>query len=656
MNIAVDIQPLCTGSATRGMGVYTLGLLRGMFAQDRENEYYIFNFYGDCALDSEELPPNVHYKKIYPGVDACLLTNIVFLLTHEMGMRYNSLVHGVYQSFIKENNIDVFFITSPIDNHMAYQREWFSGAKTACIFYDLVPYLFQEKYNKDEYALARYTKLLDFVCGCDLLLAISQSAKEDIVEYMGVGADRVKVIHAGVSGGFEAADFSDEAVEAALFKYSVSGEFMLFPSGNDFRKNASRTVYAYCRLPKEIIEKYQLVISGAPPQDEMDIIAGVLEASGINGRVVFTGHVPHEDMLLLYNKCSLVLFPSLYEGFGLPVIEAFKCGKNVVTSDNSSLGEVARGAAVLVDPYSEDGIARGIIEGLSLDEQSFGSTKRERIAFYTWERSARLAVQAISGMAQPSRKTMRTRKKIAYFSPMQPISSPVAVYSELLLPALREYCDVDIFVDGGYRPRQYLHVMRHSLFPKLADSYDAVIYQLADNRYNTYMLPYLIEFGGVAVMHDINLNSSVYAALAGQKALYSAFLSREISGARQAVLKMAKNNLFASALLDEIELNRFALHKAQKIIVNNEKDRLRLMEKNAGYCIRCIETGRSANAMADVARGYYDFIFGPSRSYMSDADIYDICRLEIVQRKLGDVDGEVRKLSETLSYVVLGNE
>ena len=132
-------------------------LRRPLLAQDAENEYYIFNFYGECALDSIELPSNVHYRKIYPGKDAYLLANIVFLLTHELGMRYNDIVEGVYQAFIKEHGIDVFLICSPIDNHMVYQREWFRGTRTACIFYDLVPYLFKDHYVKEEYAWARYS-------------------------------------------------------------------------------------------------------------------------------------------------------------------------------------------------------------------------------------------------------------------------------------------------------------------------------------------------------------------------------------------------------------------------------------------------------------------------------------------------------------------
>ncbi len=644
MNIAVDLQPLCTESARRGMGVYTLNLLEEMFRQDKENKYILFNIYGDCCIDGTELPPNVEYFKLYPGEGRYLLD---YSFTEEgVGMKYDGLIEGIFQTFIKQNAIDLFFITSPFDVYMTYNKDWFCGCRTACIFYDMVPWLFPESYLTDVGVRQRYDSVLDFVSGADLLLAISGCAKNDIVKYMEVAPERVKVIHAGVSSGFAQTEFSAERKRETFSKYGIVSEYMLFPSGDDFRKNALGTVRAYNALKGETKAACQLVVTGKSPEAEMGEVRDILSENGIEDRVIFSGHIPYEDLLLLYNNAKLVLFPSLYEGFGLPVIEAFKCGKNVVTSNNSSLGEVAEGAAVLVDPRSVEDITRGIETALLMEDFSaFDAVKAERIAFYTWENSARLALEGINALT-PINKPEQKRMRVAYFAPLPPLDSAAAKNGEALLAELLKYCDVDVYVDGGYHPERYIRVINHVAYPERAKLYDVAIFNLWDDADCLYMLPHINGAGGIVIMSDESLHSSVLAACRSGRlpwSLYERMLREEVEDARRFMREVRQNPEFARVAQSEISLNRAVLDCADKIVAGSAELRERLLQKNIGYPVR---------AMSSMEE-FLAFIQDNSKKYIDDADILYICEFEIPAREL-DFETEMPRVAETFSYVAGG--
>src|SRR5262249_39680114 len=132
-------------------------------------------------------------------------------------------------------------------------------------------------------------------------------------------------------------------------------------------------------------------------------IRAALGGSRAAGRMVLTGHVPGTDLPVLYSLADALVMPSLYEGFGLPVLEAMACGTAVVTSNVASLPEVAGGAAVLVDPTSVEGIARGI-RGLIDDESLREDLRRRGLARakeFTWEQAARRCLDIFAGLAAP---------------------------------------------------------------------------------------------------------------------------------------------------------------------------------------------------------------------------------------------------------------
>src|SRR5512133_1042821 len=175
--------------------------------------------------------------------------------------------------------------------------------------------------------------------------------------------------------------------------YGISGNYVLYFGGFDVRKNVGRVIRAYHAARPNFARPHQLVLAGS-----MGLIGHPLypdprplvEQLGLQDEVVVTGRVSEEEKQLLFSGASAFVFPSLYEGFGIPVLEAMACGAPVITSNSSSLPEVAGDAALLVDPTSVDGIAGAITR--RLEDQALRDDLRERgarrAALFNWDDSA----------------------------------------------------------------------------------------------------------------------------------------------------------------------------------------------------------------------------------------------------------------------------
>ena len=181
------------------------------------------------------------------------------------------------------------------------------------------------------------------------ITVISQSSKDDVVAYCGVPGDKVHVVYCGADEQFSPR--SREQVEQFRAARGLPEHFILYLGTLEPRKNVSQLLRAYATLHRNGSDKPKLVIAGAKGWGYADVFAAV-EQSGATGDVIFAGYVPQAELPLWYNAADLFVFPSLYEGFGLPVLEAMACGTPSITSNVSSLPEVAGDAGLLVDPHS----------------------------------------------------------------------------------------------------------------------------------------------------------------------------------------------------------------------------------------------------------------------------------------------------------------
>jgi glycosyltransferase involved in cell wall biosynthesis len=186
----------------------------------------------------------------------------------------------------------------------------------------------------------------------------STATREALARWVPSVAGRIRVVPLGIAEPFNVVR-DPRAAETLRIKYGVRGPFVLFVGRTEPKKNLVRLVEAYALLRRNGVTSYQLVVAGIPSWDQ-GAVEQAIRRHGLEGTVVFTGRVPREELPLLYSLAALFVFPSLYEGFGLPPLEAMACGAPVVASDRGALPETTGGAAVLVNPLAPPEIARAM--------------------------------------------------------------------------------------------------------------------------------------------------------------------------------------------------------------------------------------------------------------------------------------------------------
>ncbi len=214
------------------------------------------------------------------------------------------------------------------------------------------------------------------------VIAISQATKDDLARHYHISPDKVRVVYHGVEGRFHPTD--DPAARA---RYGLPGRYLLYLGTLQPRKNLERIVQAYSGLPPDTPP---LVLAGAPGW-YFERISAAIATLGLERRVLLPGYIADDDVPSVLSGASVLLYPSLYEGFGLPVLEAMACGIPVLTSRTSSLPEVAGDAALLVDPLSVPEITAAVQRLLADDALRVELARRgfERARLFTWERCAR---------------------------------------------------------------------------------------------------------------------------------------------------------------------------------------------------------------------------------------------------------------------------
>ena len=224
--------------------------------------------------------------------------------------------------------------------------------------------------------------------GKQSLITVSQQSRQDIENYLRVGRPRLEVIPPGIGAEFRLLT-PDLVREHLTNHFGISRPYVLFVGLLTQRKNIGRALQAFARIALEF-PRLIFVIAG-PRSWKQTPIEAIVESLHISDRVLLTGPVTDSDLPDLYNGAELFVFPSLYEGFGFPPLEAMACGTPVVTSNLSSLPEVAGQAALLVDPYDVDAIARAMRR--VLQDPALAAELKARglaqAAQFTWERTAR---------------------------------------------------------------------------------------------------------------------------------------------------------------------------------------------------------------------------------------------------------------------------
>ena len=261
-----------------------------------------------------------------------------------------------------------------------------TGARRVATIHDVIPYIYPETSSRLDWLIYRCWLPLA-VRRLDAIITVSEQSRSDIIRYLPTQPEDVTVIPEAASNTYCVLDQAEVAV--ALARHGIDFPYILYVGSVEARKNLPRLLAAYAQL-REWSGQWKLVIIGARKWKSNPVFDTVRQL-GLESHVHFTGYVEESDLPALYNGASLFVFPSLYEGFGLPVLEAMACGTPVVTSNTSSLPEVAGDAALLVDPSDVAAIAWAMRR--VLDDHALSAKMRAkglaRAREFTWERTAR---------------------------------------------------------------------------------------------------------------------------------------------------------------------------------------------------------------------------------------------------------------------------
>ncbi|CDE30891.1 glycosyl transferase group 1 [Ruminococcus sp. CAG:403] len=597
MRIAFDATAILGPmSKNRGIGNYVLSQFLHMIRQDPDNQYFFLNWIDKDFHLSDQLPgvTNLTEDFIDTGSQNVLLRE----------KACEEVMGAILQQYLQERQIDVFYITSPFEsNFVSYRKEWLQGVRTVATVYDIIPYVMKEHYLTDPVTNQWYMGCIERLRWVDSLLVISESVKSDLVQYLHFDPERIHVIWGAVDDHYQKIEIPEETRTALFQKYHITKPFIMCTGGEDKRKNLDGLIRAYGLLPQELRSQYQLVVVcklSAPAQEQLQAVA---KHSHVEQDVIFTNFVTTEELLQFYNLAALMAFPSKYEGFGLPIVEAWACGTPVVTSNNSSLAQIGGDAAILVSADSDADIAAGMERALQpqiLEELT--KKGEERLALYRWERVAEAAIGFLNQItpleaAQPAAPVSgSSAKRIACFTPLPPLESGISDYSVDIIRALSAYCSIDVYVDTTYTPQvslpETVQILPHTAYPERRTQYQATLYQMGNSSFHFYMYPYLQKYRGIVVLHDYNLHGSIYDYAMRQHkqdlSLYRSCLLEDYREEQLAPYLEALANGTANPNIYEMEANGLVTNYADTIIVHSQESKYKLLQADIARSVTVI--------------------------------------------------------------------
>lgn len=369
MKIVFDLNSIGDISRTTGVGNYAFNLIKNEVKLDQSNKYTVFwNSFNQDELSSVQnfLSEKVKVENVFSR-----LPNKLFYPKSE-------------ESFIPLNflvpDIEILHLLAP-----TYQWPRLKNGKTVLTVHDLA-FLVEEEYREAPVEKLRRSvgKLLTSV---DSIIADSESTKKIICANFRISESKVNVIYLGVDSSFRRAPLKD--ILTVRKEKGLSKSYLIFVGTIDPRKNVSRIVKAYEAARNAKSYKGQLVLVGKRGW-RAEITLNEVKKSKFKNDIKYLGYVGDKDLRALISGAEALLYPSLHEGFGLPILEGMACGVPVISSNVSSLPEVGGEAVMYVDPYSEGEIEEAIGKVTGDKELKNLMIRKgfDQVKKFTWEKTA----------------------------------------------------------------------------------------------------------------------------------------------------------------------------------------------------------------------------------------------------------------------------
>lgn len=383
MNILIDIRPLMDKRYS-GVAEYTFELLKALLTIDHENQYWLFyNSYHDV---SDRLPvfnqPNVSIIRTrYPNK----LFNYVLL----------KFYHRPYFDKIAGQPIDIFFMP-----HLNFAR-WSPSIPSIITVHDISFVYFPKFFNWRKniwHSLLSVKKLLK---RSTIIVALSENTQRDVRQYTKLDVTRTTTIYSGISDSFQIISKEDPRLVQVIQKYQLPHSFILFLGTIEPRKNIEGLLKAFEIVKDKQTSDLKLVIAGGRGWKASPVYQAAAQSTYASD-IIFLDYVEAHEKASLYNLATLFVYPSFYEGFGFPPLEAMACGTPTIVSAVSSLPEIVDNASIMIDPYNPAAIAAAISEilddttlRLDLIEKGLRQAKK-----FKWSKTAKQYLELFSSISK----------------------------------------------------------------------------------------------------------------------------------------------------------------------------------------------------------------------------------------------------------------
>ena len=354
------------GRNAGGPETYEHGLIRSLAALDQQNEYHIFCLNPPAADSFRLIQENISYHVLWPDI------------------RWVSIPVSLPLA-LRRSRIDLL--------HATYVPPPFSPTPYVFTLLDISMFTHPELYPP---AIRwRLQKLVSRALQyARLIVCISQYTQDSVAEMFQTPAERLTTVHLGLQDSFRPVAL-EQARQVLKQKYHINYPYLLFVGSFVPRKNIVRVVEAFYHFRQEAKANVKLVLAGQKAWGAQEV-NNTIERRQLREHVIELNYVADDDLPALYSGANMLVFPSLNEGFGFPVLEAMACGAPVLTSNLTSLPEIAGGAALLVDPYSVEDIASNM-HTLFSDAALRASLREkglERAKEFTWRHTAQRTLAA----------------------------------------------------------------------------------------------------------------------------------------------------------------------------------------------------------------------------------------------------------------------
>lgn len=534
MRIGIDFRLLSAGGLTihRGTGRYTQQQVREVLRLDAGHEGAGHEIVLFCREDADfaALLPEIAAS---PRVSFAPLAPLAGRPWHELN-RPEEVLRATeeLQRAIDAQELDVFHLTIPchLEDLVAFRLD----GPVVATHYDLIPFLYPQHYLTEPAVRQLYDRALGLVRRADRVVAISRHVQREASAWLGLPAERIRVARPVADPVFRPLPEAErERLLAPLrSRLGLDEGFALTVSHLHHAKNLRGLFSAWRLLPAAVRREMPLVLACQLGPADTARVEEHARQLGIEADLRLTGLVTDEELAALYNAATLYVHPSRYEGFGLPVLEAMRCGAAVIAGNATSLPEVVGDAGVLFDPEDPAALARAI-EELRTDparRRELGERARERAAEFRAEDLGRETLAAYEEAAREGREHSPSNKavRLAVWTPVPPQESGIADYSLELLREVTRWADVEIFVDDGVLPDAEIASLapirlftaaarRHRQAP-----FDAALVQLGASFFHLYMkgaLEQAMQIPVILTLHDLTWGALLHreAALLGEE-------------------------------------------------------------------------------------------------------------------------------------------